>query len=77
MYFVNSRGKSKCLLVLYVLIVNFVFEVLQDLLKIQRLGRGSKQTFCMSGGTTKLFMEVKYIWTWGLGDLEYLLQKDI
>ena len=37
-----------------------MFDVLQDLLKTQRSGRGSKQTFCMSGGTSKLSIEVKY-----------------
>ena len=37
-----------------------MFDVLQDLLKIQTSGRASKQTFCMSGGTSKLFIEVKY-----------------
>ena len=60
----------------YVQIVNFVFDVLQDLLKIQTSGRASKQTFCMSGGTSKLFIEVR-AWTWGLGDPECLLQNNI
>ena len=48
MYFLNFRRKSYNLLVLYVQIVNFVLDVLRKLLKIQRSGRGTKQTFCMS-----------------------------
>ena len=42
------EGKNKYLLVLYVQIVDFVLAVLWKLLKIQRSGPGSKQTFCMS-----------------------------
>ena len=39
----NIRGEIQhLLLILYVLIVNFVKDVLWKLLKIQRLGRGDK-----------------------------------
>ena len=48
-----------------------MLEVLRKLLKIQSSGRGGKQTFSMSGGTAKLFIEVKY----GHGGLKILVRN--